>query len=578
MFILKHELTHSIEKAGKDFERFIADVEISEAFEEYAKTKTNSQTGENFNSIDEWYNDIIYKYKKAGKTLGGNGISETEAAKREAIADFVGDCLFGGNNAATEKLLNGLKDEERNKFVALVKRIFAKLKEFFGGTEKLSEIERLENEFLAVANKVAEMNAKETEQQKSTTEEGSGVKHSFAEEDIVDLSVDEELIDRINNSDKSAITVMRDYILEKLGGRDIELSDGVMAIVDKNDAQHIGNTSRGEAKKARLAHLEQIIENAEFYNEVDATHNKFNKFRYYEVPVRYKKDVVFVTLNVGKSKYDNKYHLYDLTEPKERNAPNRLIGFGRSAEHSLTKGVSNYSIPKSTETVNKNSSTKKDIKQRQFKIIKETNPMWDDYHTGIRTVDDVRTWEEVLELNDEREGQFVWGDFSREDAEQALKDGKITVYSSYPIKNGVFVSTSYIQAEEYAGGRGGKVYSKTIPLTNVAWINGDEGQYAEVSNLRYSLPENPTPEQIGQALYDHEISMEEYRELIAEANKRAVQASGAIDQGEMVAPPVLLRHRPKMKSPRYMGGYLFCYFFFVNLFHFVLVNFFGCKG
>ena len=61
MFILKHELTHSIEKAGKDFERFIADVEISEAFEEYAKTKTNSQTGENFNSIDEWYNDIIYK-------------------------------------------------------------------------------------------------------------------------------------------------------------------------------------------------------------------------------------------------------------------------------------------------------------------------------------------------------------------------------------------------------------------------------------------------------------------------------------------------------------------------------------
>lgn len=80
------------------------------------------------------------------------------------------------NNAATEKLLNGLKVEERNKFVALVKRIFAKLKEFFDQTEKLSEIERLENEFLAVANKVAKMNAKETEQQKTTTEEGGGAK------------------------------------------------------------------------------------------------------------------------------------------------------------------------------------------------------------------------------------------------------------------------------------------------------------------------------------------------------------------------------------------------------------------
>ena len=102
------------------------------------------------------------------------------------------------------------------------------------------------------------------------------------------------------------------------------------------------------------------------------------------------------------------------------------------------------------------------------------------------STDDIRTWDEVLELNDESEGQFVWGDFSRTDAEQALKDGTITIYSSYPIKNGVFVSTSYIQAQEYAGGENGKVYSKTVPLANVAWINGDEGQYAEV-NTAYSL-------------------------------------------------------------------------------------------
>ena len=60
------------------------------------------------------------------------------------------------------------------------------------------------------------------------------------------------------------------------------------------------------------------------------------------------------------------------------------------------------------------------------------------------------------------------------------KDGTITVYSSYPINNGTFVSTSYIQAQEYAGGKNGKVYSKTIPLTDIAWINGDEGQYAKI--------------------------------------------------------------------------------------------------
>lgn len=88
-----------------------------------------------------------------------------------------------------------------------------------------------------------------------------------------------------------------------------------------------------------------------------------------------------------------------------------------SNESTRSDTTSKHSIPNSAESVNKNSSTQNDIKQRQFEIIKETNPMWDDYHTGIRTLDDIRTWEEVLELNDEREGQFVWGDFSRKVSE-----------------------------------------------------------------------------------------------------------------------------------------------------------------
>lgn len=102
--------------------------------------------------------------------------------------------------------------------------------------------------------------------------------------------------------------------------------------------------------------------------------------------------------------------------------------------------------------------------------------MLDDYHVGIRSPKDIKTFQEVI--NDEE--SFGWGDFSKKDAEKALKKGEITIYSSYPIKQGTFVSTSKIQAEEYAGGRGNKIYSKTIPLSEVAWINGDEGQYAKV--------------------------------------------------------------------------------------------------
>lgn len=115
-----------------------------------------------------------------------------------------------------------------------------------------------------------------------------------------------------------------------------------------------------------------------------------------------------------------------------------------------------------------------DLKQAQLDLINSSNPMLDDYHTGIRSLKDIKTWNEAIDDAD----SFVWGDFSREQAQQALKSGKVKVYSSKPIKEGGFVSTSKNQAMDYAGG--GKVYEQEVPLQDVAWINGDEGQYAPV--------------------------------------------------------------------------------------------------
>ena len=123
-------------------------------------------------------------------------------------------------------------------------------------------------------------------------------------------------------------------------------------------------------------------------------------------------------------------------------------------------------------------------KRKQYEIIQSTNPMEDDYHVGIRSPKDIKTFAEVI--NDDE--SFAWGDFSKKDAERALKKGSITVYSSKPIENGNFVSTSKIQATEYAGGE--KIYTKEVPLEDVAWINGDEGQYAKIS-AKYSK-ENST--------------------------------------------------------------------------------------
>lgn len=120
------------------------------------------------------------------------------------------------------------------------------------------------------------------------------------------------------------------------------------------------------------------------------------------------------------------------------------------------------------------------LKAKQLEIIKKTNPMHDDYHVGIREIKDIKTFAETL--NDPE--SFVYPDFSKEQAQKALQDGKITIYSSKPIKNGNFVSTSRRMAQDYAGS--GKVYSKELPLDNVAWISGDEGQYAKIKAPKVS--------------------------------------------------------------------------------------------
>ncbi len=116
-------------------------------------------------------------------------------------------------------------------------------------------------------------------------------------------------------------------------------------------------------------------------------------------------------------------------------------------------------------------------KQKQLEIIQTHNPMRDDYHVGIRTVQDIKSAEEVWETNVDFHEDFLYPDFSQQDAKKALESGKIKVYSSYSIKQGTFVSPSRRMAMDYAGGK--EPFSKVVDIDDVAWINSDEGQYAK---------------------------------------------------------------------------------------------------
>lgn len=157
----------------------------------------------------------------------------------------------------------------------------------------------------------------------------------------------------------------------------------------------------------------------------------------------------------------------------------------------ITKAVSslNAAIDGKSSVKNVSNNETENRKQAQLDIIQQTNPMRDDYHLGIRSVDDIKTYEEIVS-NPDLDEEFVYPDWSLADAKQALEAEKITVYSSYPIGEGVFVTPSKMMAQDYAGS--GNVYSAVMDPKDIAWINGDEGQIATINDADKASPKfNP---------------------------------------------------------------------------------------
>lgn len=110
-------------------------------------------------------------------------------------------------------------------------------------------------------------------------------------------------------------------------------------------------------------------------------------------------------------------------------------------------------------------------KQRQFDRLQASNPMRDDIHTGIRRPGDIGTLEEVFKKE--------YRNLDAQDKvalQKAINGNDITVYSSKPFEEGVFVTPDKRMAQDYAG-KGGEVYSKNISPKDIAWIDSSEGNY-----------------------------------------------------------------------------------------------------
>ncbi len=195
--------------------------------------------------------------------------------------------------------------------------------------------------------------------------------------------------------------------------------------------------------------------------------------------------------------------IYNIGQMKEEASPkvkgssaetgNGPRGFA-SSENSIRNGGENVK-QKNSEVVDE-----ADRKAAQFAIIRDSNAADDAYHTWIRSASEIKTLSETLADPEWAEYDEYDPDYTRQMAEDAVKNGKVTVYSSYPIGNGVFVTPSRMEAESYSAN--GKVYSKTVNVDDVAWIDPTQGQYAptNTADIRYSqeadeeyrrLAENP---------------------------------------------------------------------------------------
>ena len=166
----------------------------------------------------------------------------------------------------------------------------------------------------------------------------------------------------------------------------------------------------------------------------------------------------------------------------------------------------------------------RDRKQSQLDIINENNPADESLgeHTWIKSVDDIKNFDEAM--SEYGEDENLAPDYTADMARKAKETGEITVYSSKPIGNGIFVTPSKMEAKNYAGE--GRVYSKRVRTSDVAWIDGMQGQYAKVDEAKMQK-------------VDGDIHSDNFKNFFGDWEKEPENASKVVDKN---GKPLVVQH------------------------------------
>ena len=130
----------------------------------------------------------------------------------------------------------------------------------------------------------------------------------------------------------------------------------------------------------------------------------------------------------------------------------------------------------------KKTLTLNDVRQKQWEIIQKTNPKEEGTNsTWVDKPEDAKTFYEVNHKDSDYPfNENYSDDWTVKDKMNVEATGKITVYSSYPIEDGNWVTPSKEEGLSYAGS--GKLYSATIDPRDIAWVDAGQGQVAHISD------------------------------------------------------------------------------------------------
>lgn len=245
----------------------------------------------------------------------------------------------------------------------------------------------------------------------------------------------------------------------------------------------------GEAKIQLAAAVPGVIENGVQINYTPNWKGRGYDSYVFAAPVTYDGKRTYVTAIVTKDSA-NRYYLHEALDAEGNVLYKKAEGIDAASDtpaaeprnHVADIEPSVDSITQTEGTVNEvempviSENAPTDRKAAQFDIIRQSNPFDAELgdHTWIKSADDILTYPEAIDNFGGVED--VTPDFRAADVQAALDGGEVTVYSSYPIEQGTFVTPSRMEAQNYAGD-GAQVYSRRVPLSDVAWIDEVQGQY-----------------------------------------------------------------------------------------------------